>query len=90
MFFADRSTSMKTSPRNGHGAPAVAGDELADLWDAWRSAAAAARLALSGWSTAATAEDRAACHAGYRAAVEREEHVARLLSQRLGRVPVGE
>jgi hypothetical protein len=55
-----------------------------DLWHAWLLAEADATLMLYDWLEAAT-EDKAWTHAGYRAALDREEHAARVLADRLTR-----
>ena len=51
-----------------------------DLWDAWLFAEAEASLMLYAWLAAPTAE-KASRHTGYRAALDREEHAARVLAE---------
>jgi hypothetical protein len=55
-----------------------------DLWELWLFAETEAALMLHTWSTAPAAE-KATAHAGYRAALEREEQAARVLAARLAR-----
>lgn len=75
---------MRTSPPTVGGAAALAiGDaKPIDLWGAWLLAAADSSLMLQAWSVAA-AEDRVGAYAGYRAALDREEHAALVLARRL-------
>jgi hypothetical protein len=65
--------------------PRVADAEPIDLWDAWLFAEADASLALEAWLAAGTA-DKARAHVGYRAALEREEHAARVLADRMAQI----
>ncbi|MEA2150831.1 MAG: hypothetical protein QOD69_2661 [Solirubrobacteraceae bacterium] len=60
-----------------------------DLWELWVFAETEAALMLHAWSTAAIA-DKASAHAGYRAALEREEQAARVLAARLARAAARE
>jgi hypothetical protein len=75
---------LRTSPVTGEGAAVIAiGDaKPIDLWGAWLLAAADSSLMLQAWSVAA-AEDRVDAYAGYRAALDREEHAALVLARRL-------
>jgi hypothetical protein len=52
------------------------------LWDAWLFAEAEASLMLEAWLSAPPT-DKAFRHAGYRAALDREEHAARVLAERM-------
>jgi hypothetical protein len=52
------------------------------LWDAWLFAEAEASLMLDAWLSAPPT-DKASRHAGYRAALDREEHAARVLAERM-------
>ena len=54
----------------------------ADLYDAWKFAAADATLALATWSGAGWSDKRAA-HAAYVAALDREAQAADVLGRRL-------
>jgi hypothetical protein len=54
-----------------------------DLYDAWLFAEAEATLALRAWRMAARPA-KAETSAAYRAALDREEHAARVLAGRLG------
>jgi hypothetical protein len=75
---------MRTSPPTVDGAAALAiGDaKPVDLWGAWLYTAAESSLMLHAWSMAAT-QDRMGAYAGYRAALDREEHAALVLATRL-------
>jgi hypothetical protein len=55
-----------------------------DLWELWLFAETEAELMLHTWQTARPAE-KASAHAGYRAALEREEQAARVLAARVAR-----
>jgi hypothetical protein len=84
MFFA-RDSSMRTSPPIAYDDGPDLGVRDAkpiDLWDAWLFAEAEASLMLRAWLSAATT-DKMWTHAGYRAALDREEHAARVLADRL-------
>jgi hypothetical protein len=82
VFFAGANPSL-TSGRVAGGARVGVSDKKAiDLFDAWLFAEADASLMLSAWSSAAP-EDRADAHAGYRAALDREEQAARCLAERV-------
>jgi hypothetical protein len=85
MFFPDRSASSTVDPPVVfHDAPGVGVDDHpVDLWDAWLRTETEASLMLQAWLAAATA-DKGWTHAGYRAALDREEHAARVLADRLG------
>jgi hypothetical protein len=72
-------------------APAAQADGLAgwwvnakpiDLWELWLFAETEAALMLDAWRTASTG-DKASAHAGYRAALDREDQAARVLAARL-------
>jgi hypothetical protein len=76
MFFAARNSSTQSAPSNMHGA------EPMDLWDAWGFAATEATLKLRIWNTAPH-EDKGHAHAAYLAALDREEHAALVLGNRL-------
>jgi hypothetical protein len=56
--------------------------EPIDLWDAWQFAATEATLKLRIWSTAPNAE-KGQAHTAYLAALDREEHAALVLGNRL-------
>jgi hypothetical protein len=73
MFFTTRNTSTS---------PTVVDRESLDLWDAWEYAASEATLKLRIWTTAPR-EDKAHAHAAYVAALDREEHAALVLGNRL-------
>jgi hypothetical protein len=75
---------LRTSPVTGEGAAVIAiGDaKPIDLWGAWLLAAADSSLMLRAWSLAAP-DDRLRAYAGYRAALDREEHAALVLAKRL-------
>ena len=60
-----------------------------DLWGAWLFAAADSSLMLQAWS-GAPPEDRMRAYAGYRAALDREEHAALVLATRLSTWVQGE
>lgn len=62
--------------------PGVRDAKPIDLWDAWLFAEAEASLMLQAWLSAAIS-DKAGTHAGYRAALDREEQAARVLADRL-------
>ena len=83
MFFAARSTSMRSA------LPSVFDTKPIDLWDAWQFAATEATLKLRIWSTAPS-EDKAQAHAAYLAALDREEHAALVLGNRLARTTEGD
>jgi hypothetical protein len=53
-----------------------------DLWDAWAFAAADAAIALTIWKTAERA-DQGDAYAAYRAALDREEEAATVLSAQI-------
>ena len=53
-----------------------------ELFDSWIFAETDATLALAAWRSASR-EDKADAHAAYAAALEREEHAAAILEQRL-------
>jgi hypothetical protein len=55
----------------------------APLWEAWKLAASEATVKLRIWLTAPN-EDKAQAHAAYLAALDREEHAALVLGNRLG------
>jgi hypothetical protein len=76
MFFGDRNTSTRSA------LPVVFGEKPIDLWDAWQFAANEATLRLRIWSTAPH-EDKAQAHTAYLAALDREEHAALVLGNRL-------
>jgi hypothetical protein len=76
MFFADRNATIKSSP------PVLVDAKPIDLWDAWQFAANEATLKLRIWSTAPNG-DKAQAHAAYLAALDREEHAALVLGNRL-------
>jgi hypothetical protein len=85
MFFADSDSSMRTSPPiafDDAPDPGVRDAKPIDLWDAWLFAEAEASLMLEAWLSAGTA-DKGWTHAGYRAALDREEQAARVLADRL-------
>jgi hypothetical protein len=76
MFFAARNSSITSAPSS------VADAESIALWDAWEFAATEATLKLRIWSTAPH-EDKAHAHMAYLAALDREEHAALVLGNRL-------
>ena len=76
MFFTERNNSTRLAP------PTVVDAKPIDLWDAWQFAATEATLKLRIWSTAPNA-DKANAHAAYLAALDREEHAALVLGNRL-------
>jgi hypothetical protein len=76
MFLAARNTSTRSAP------PTVFDARPIDLWDAWQFAANEATLKLRIWSTAPS-EDKAQAHTAYLAALDREEHAALVLGNRL-------
>jgi hypothetical protein len=80
MFFAAHNSSMSPAPAT------LAGAQPIELWDAWQYAANEATLRLRIWSTAPS-EDKAQAHAAYLAALDREEHAAVVLAERLEPVP---
>jgi hypothetical protein len=85
MFDASRRTSRHPAPAIAAGGGRVEGLHDAkpvDLFDAWLSAEAECGLALQGWC-AAGVEEKAAAHTTYSAALDREEHAARVLRDRL-------
>jgi hypothetical protein len=59
--------------------------ELLDSWVLWREASADVRSAYRWWSECAR-PDRALAFAGYRAAVDREQHAASIHSDRAERL----
>jgi hypothetical protein len=73
MFFTARDSSM---------GPALVDTEPIDLWEAWQFAATEATLKLRIWSTAPS-DDKAQAHTAYLAALDREEHAALVLGNRL-------
>jgi hypothetical protein len=81
----------RTRPPNGDGGAAHGtGDaKPIDLWGAWLLAAAESSLMLQAWSVATT-EHRVGAYAGYRAALDREEHAALVLAKRLSTWVEGE
>jgi hypothetical protein len=76
MFFAARNSSMTSAQSSVIDAQPIA------LWDAWEFAASEATLKLRIWSTAPH-KDKAYAHAAYLAALDREEHAALVLGNRL-------
>ena len=58
-----------------------------DLWDAWLFAEAEASLALANWCQAPDA-DKANAYTTYAAALDREEHAARVLAVGVGGLSV--
>jgi hypothetical protein len=85
MFFTDANRSSSPSAPFAYDVaadPAVRGADPIELWDAWLFAAADAGLMLHAWLAAATS-DKSWTHAGYLAALEREEHAARVLADRV-------
>jgi hypothetical protein len=76
MFFAARNSSVRSAP------PTVFDTKPIDLWDAWQFAATEATLKLRIWCTAPS-KDKTQAHAAYLAALDREEHAARVLAHRL-------
>jgi hypothetical protein len=85
MFFADSDSSMRTIPSvalHDGPDPGVRDAKPIDLWDAWLFAEAEASLMLQAWLSAPTS-DKGWTHAGYCAALEREEQAARVLADRL-------
>jgi hypothetical protein len=89
MFFTNRRSSCAPTPAiavEGASAEGLHAAEPVDLFDAWLFAEVECDLALRGWSAAGT-EEKAAAHAAYSAALDREEHAARVLSDRLRPAP---
>jgi hypothetical protein len=84
MFFIDNGRLTTRMPVACDDAPdpGVRDAHPIELWDAWLFAAADAGLMLHAW-LAASAGDKWWTHAGYRAALEREEHAARVLAGRV-------
>ena len=84
MFFTDNGTPTTRMPVACDDAPhpGVRDAPPIELWDAWLFAAADAGLMLHAW-LGASAGDKWWTHAGYRSALEREEHAARVLDDRL-------
>jgi hypothetical protein len=76
MFFAARNSSTRSAQ------PMVLDAAPLDLWDAWQFAATEATLKLRIWTTAPNAE-KGSAHAAYLAALDREEHAALVLGNRL-------
>jgi hypothetical protein len=76
MFFTTRNSDTRSRPLTVFDAKPI------DLWDAWKSAATEATLKLRIWSTAPS-DDKAHAHAAYLAALDREEHAALVLGNRL-------
>jgi hypothetical protein len=76
MFFEDRDTSISSAP------PVVSDATPIELWEAWQFAATEATLKLRIWSTAPSGHKAQAC-AAYMAALDREEHAALVLGNRL-------
>jgi PHP family Zn ribbon phosphoesterase len=74
-----------TAALTGREAAAAAwplGVKAIDLWELWLFAETEASLMLHAWQMAPFAE-KASAHAGYRAALEREEQAARVLAARV-------
>jgi hypothetical protein len=81
MFSRPRSPALALLPDSSQfaGDALVARDE--DLWDAWAFAATDVGHALTEWRAAASG-DRDLAYVAYRAALDREEHAARMLQMR--------
>jgi hypothetical protein len=77
MFLPARNPGMRS-------APPIVFEEPIDLWDAWKFAATEATLKLRIWFTAPS-EHKAEAHVAYTAALDREEHAALVLGNRLRR-----
>jgi hypothetical protein len=93
MSFAHRRTSChptQTIVVEGGSIDGLYDAEPVDLFDAWLFAEAECALTLQGWC-AAGVEEKAAAHAAYSAALDREEHAARILCDRLrhAQLPAG-
>jgi hypothetical protein len=70
------------STRHGSSVHGLHDAKPVDLFDAWLFAEAECGLSLQGWC-AAGVEEKAAAHAAYSAALDREEQAARVLCDRL-------
>jgi hypothetical protein len=76
MFFSAWSSGVSSAE------PIVLDADPMELWDAWEFAATEATLKLRIWCTAPS-EDKAQAHTAYLAALDREEHAALVLGNRL-------
>jgi hypothetical protein len=84
MSVEEPNITMRLSPVgiDGDADPFVRDATPIDLFDAWLWAEADATLTLEAWNSAATA-DKSWAHSAYRAALDREEHAARVLAARV-------
>jgi hypothetical protein len=89
MFSADRQPSYQPTQAitlEGGSVEGLHDAEPVDLFDAWLFAEAECALTLQAWS-AAGVDEKAASHAAYSAALDREEHAATILRDRLRSAP---
>jgi hypothetical protein len=80
-----RGTRSQDQPRAATERRSALADAFVDSWVFWREASEDVRSAYRWWSESAR-PDRALAFAGYRAAVDREQHAANIHADRAERV----